>query len=263
MKKFLRVRNIIILLIVIVAIAIFLYIKQDDVSQSKTYNYLNTTLELGEYIGKEDEETIKNTKEEYYNKGVVCTLSTIDGKNTQTYSNYCGEQMIYFNKEQSIVDNNETKNDAYVQPYKSTKAVIFDYKNGKIIEQWTDDIKKIYGRNIKETDINDYFIRFIATEFKDMSLLNKIYTSLDTKGYLRGFEFIEGKLMYFEHFKLLDGSSVKVYLENDEIKYLKCEDTGDDYLLELKIERINNFPKEWLEIPNDYENEEELFDESI
>lgn len=32
MKKFLRVRNIIILLIVIVAIAIFLYIKQDDVS---------------------------------------------------------------------------------------------------------------------------------------------------------------------------------------------------------------------------------------
>lgn len=87
MKKFLRVRNIIIILIVIVAIAIFLYIKQDDVSQSKTYNYLNTTLELGEYIGKEDEETIKNTKEEYYNKGVVCTLSTIDGKNTQTYSN--------------------------------------------------------------------------------------------------------------------------------------------------------------------------------
>ena len=96
-----------------------------------------------------------------------------------------------------------------------------------------------------------------------MSLLNKIYTSLDTKGYLRGFEFIEGKLMYFEHFKLLDGSSVKVYLENDEIKYLKCDDAGDDYLLELKIERINNFPKEWLEIEYDYENEEELFDESI
>lgn len=259
MKKFLRVRNIIILLIVIVAIAIFLYMKQDDVFQSKTYNYLKTTIELGEYIGEEDEETINNKKEKY-NKGVICSLSTKDGKNLQTYANYCGEQMIYFNKEQSIGDNNEIKNDAYVQPYKSTKAVIFDYKNERIIEQWTDDIEKTCGRNIKETDIGDYFIRFNATEFKDMSLLNKIYTSLDTKGYLRGFEFIDGKLMYFEHFKLLDGSSVKVYLENDEIKYLKCEDAGDDYLLELKVEKINSFPREWLEIPNDYKIEEELFD---
>ncbi|MBO4293309.1 MAG: hypothetical protein J5881_02840 [Clostridia bacterium] len=255
MKKFLRVRNIIIFLIVIVAIAIFLYMKQDDVFQSKTYNYLKNTIELGEYLGEDAGETINNTKEEYTNKGVICSLSTKDGKNLQTYANYCGEQMIYFNKEQSIVDNEEIRNDAYVKPYKSTKAVIFDYKNGKIIEQWTDDIEKIYGRNIKETDIDDYFIKFSATEFKGMSLLNSIYTSLDTQGYIRGFEFIEGKIMYFEHFKLLDGSSLKVYFENDEIKYLKCE-AAEDYLLELKVERIDSFPRDWLQIPNDYKNEE-------
>lgn len=234
MKKFLRVRNIIILLIVIVAIAVFLYMKQDDVYESKAYKYLYNVEKLWKYSCTLDDKKEHSVKEVYAR----------DNENGSEYLK------VYFSKEQveTLMKENNKKDpnaDYHAEgtPQElNNKYIKVSNENGKNI-YWILDNEKLYYK-MDEPDL-------MVAEFSICcGLIGDVSSA---KGYMRGFEFIEGKLLYFESFTTTESGNVKLYFEDDKIKYVKFDNYN---LLELTVECLDKtgIPKEWTKIPEDYKD---------
>ena len=242
MRKFLRVRNIIIILIVIVAIVVFLYIKRDNVYESKAYKYFNSVDEWWKFACTLEDKK-ENTIKEVYAK---------DFENGTEYLN------IHLSKEAMKKLSENLKQDPNVDYNEETVPEELNYKyiafsnEGKEILYFVSDNEKLYTK----TDEPDASL--MVSDNSWFYAISKTVSSAN--GYIRGFEFVEGKLLYFESFKTTESGNVKVYFEDDEIKYVKFEKLN---LLELTVEHLdkNGIPKEWTKIPENYKDMEKLAEE--
>lgn len=94
----------------------------------------------------------------------------------------------------------------------------------------------------KETDSFDYWINDILSNFSKASY------------YTRGYELVNGKLLYYENFK---NEGLKFYFDNDNLVYMKSTRLDEafnnlkDILYKVEI-RYDDSYKEMIEIPDDY-----------
>ena len=242
MKNFLRVRNIIIILIVIVAIAIFLYMKQDNVYESKTYKYFYNVGEWWKFACTLEDKK-ENTVKEVYAK---------DCENSTEYLKiHLSKKAMEKLSEIIKLDPNVDYNEEAIPDELNYKYIAFSNEEKEIL-YFVSDNEKLYTKT-DETDAS-----LMVSDNSWFYGISKIVSSAN--GYIRGFEFVEGKLLYFESFKTTESGDVKVYFENDEIKYVKFEKLN---LLELTVEHLDEtgIPKEWTKIPEDYKDTEKLAEE--
>lgn len=246
MKKFLKVRNIIIILMIIIVIAIFAYMRQGDITTSKTHSYLGTletsvnyvinledkkegtvkeTLAVGNYEMENDKYNDIAYLERHYSKDTVeKLLKKFDEKLEQGQ-----EKISQYAKDisQTCVDISEWKENANKSSNKS-----FVLANDK----------KVVLMN-EENNEGEGFTKIALFN----TLREIVYSS---KYYIRGFEFAEGKLLYCESFKNDNIGQVKIFFEDDMIKYIKFENLN---LLEVSLEK-KEISKSLLKIPANYKD---------
>ncbi len=242
MKKFLKVRNIIIILIVIVAIGIIAYIRQTDVTTSKAYQYLDK-IDLIHYHdhnwGKKYICTLEDKKENTYKEIYAYEEDTEKVRAIEYLDRYCSKEFLM----KDGVNADEVEEDS------QTDIRITNMENLEISEYILNNDIKTY---LKVTDPNENDVVGNGSYF--YRLQEQVRTC---DQYIRGFELIDGKLLYVERFETKDEGTVKIYIEDDKIKYIKYDDIN---LLELSIEE-DKIPEQWLEIPSDYKDEEVVLQE--
>ena len=232
MKNFLRVRNIIIILIVIVAIAVFLYMKQGNVYESKAYKYFDNVGEWWKFACILEDKK-ENTVKEVYAK---------DWENSTEYLKiHLSKKAMEKLSENLKQDPNVDYNEEAIPEELNYKYIAFSNENLFFVS----DNDKLYTK-FETPDAS-----FMISDNSRFYEISKIVSS--SNSYIRGFEFVEGKLLYFESFKTTELGNVKVYFENDDIKYVKFEKLN---LLELTVEHLDEtgIPKEWTKIPDDYKD---------
>ena len=133
-------------------------------------------------------------------------------------------------------------------------------------QEWTECINII--EKIKFIEHRNFLCSFFIQEKKKMSSKHYFMTSkLDTNSpyYTRGYEFVNGNLMYYEYFKETDS---KFYFNKDnELVYLSTESLSNSietnpkeaYIFEVTISH-DNIDNSLIEIPEGYEvkNAEEM-----
>lgn len=217
MKTFLKVRNIIIILVLFIAILIFSFIRRESVDLSKTVRYL-------ESINLNDTSytiTIEDIKNHAYKRILA---ENTNPEKTVRVSHF--EATYDFIKNTGILSYSEED----IADVSQTHVTIFESE--KQSNYLLNHVAKWYI-------INPDFINSPIDTLHDMT--NSNY-------YLRGYEFVNGKLLYFEHFKT-KSSNVKFYFENEKIVYMK-DLSMPKYLLSFDVS--DEVSEDLYSIPSNY-----------
>ena len=180
MKKFLRVRNIIIMLIVLVAIVVFLYMKQDNVYESKTYKYFDNVGEWWKFAC-----TLEDKKEN--------TLKEVYAKDCENSTEYL---KIHLSKKAMEKLSENLKQDPNVDYYEDTIPEELNYKHIAFSNEDNETLYFVSNNDKLYTKFDTPDASFMVSDNSRFYEINKIVSSAN--GYIRGFEFVEGKLLYFE-----------------------------------------------------------------
>lgn len=233
MKKFLKIRNILILLIIIVAIFFICWGRSDNVQTSKSYQLFKHFYEYGPEYGNTENNTImklENIGEEeialtyatdYDNKREITSIKKLSQTSKDTMQTV---QII------NIISK-EGRN-TYFLFEKDKRCLKFDTKKEEASElyaSWAEDIMNLIGNN---------------------------------KYYTKGYNWIDGNFMYYEYFK---ETGTKFYFNhNGELKYLSSKTLDNSfsskpeensYLFKVTISH-DSIDETLIEIPQDYEIKE-------
>ncbi len=232
MKKLLKVRNIVILLVIIgVIVTILLFLQKGDVNNSRAHKFLSDIQNYDKFIVTLEDKKQSQVKEVY---------AKDNEKNIEYFNRYYSKE--YAKKiAPEVADDNvdfSEVSDTYITFWNKDKDTGENY--------WLLNNEKGY---YKATSKDDFVMEDLLLGLMDSILSNEYYNI--------GYEFIEGKFLFFEDFKADGSSTVKVYFENDSIKYIKYE--GEEPF-EFSVTQ-DAIPEDWTKIPEDYKNLDEAIDE--
>lgn len=216
MKKFINIRNILILLVIIIAIGYIIFMKSKDTTQSKTsdlfYKLINKDCITMELSFNED------------NKKCNIIYSS-DIKNNVTFQ----ITELFLNDDVSIQNNTSHIKNITIRKDGKTHSYQLNYDLKNYID---------FGSQEDNNDITDWIENF-----------NKIPS--ESKYYTKKYEEIDKKQYYTEYFP---EKKYKFYYDGNELKYIKQNDgmSGNaDTLYEVKFEE-NLINDSLLQISNDF-----------
>lgn len=216
MKKFINIRNILILLVIIIAIGYIIFMKSKDTTQSKTsdlfYKLINKDCITMELSFNED------------NKKCNIIYSS-DIKNNVTFQ----ITELFLNDDVSIQNNTSHIKNITIRKDGKTHSYQLNYDLKNYID---------FGSQEDNNDITDWIENF-----------NKIPS--ESKYYTKKYEEIDEKQYYTEYFP---EKKYKFYYDGNELKYIKQNDgmSGNaDTLYEVKFEE-NLINDSLLQISNDF-----------
>lgn len=221
MKKFLKFKYLLIVILAIIGIFVFLNYGF-NIKNSKThklFSNLYTNYQL--YFESHNNDDVRK----YY-----CFVSK------DSYEEY------------SFLDNTERSNYMHTKEFNEdklveVKGINFENINGKIEKKFfsTDNTTKLEFSNKTNT--------YIYT-----NMIKDFYESIENAQYYKkGYCTVDSKKLYFEEFKLKDGTTLKFLFENNELKEFEdstnqihyenidLKSTIDNSVLESAVEKFNNF----------------------
>lgn len=231
MKKFLNVRNILIILIIIVAI-LFIYLgRSDNPENSKAYQLFNQFNNYGPEYGNQE----NNTTMKLYYKGENKEITSIYA------TDYDNAREIYSFE---TIDN--------ATPERTNHSQLVKIINKEGMTAYTID-------HIEKTCILFDTVKDEASEFYASWASNIVDLISSNPYYTKGYEFVNGNLMYYEYFKETDS---KFYFNHaGELMYLSDRTLNnsfssspdkESYLFEVTISH-DSIDDSVLEIPEGYE----------
>lgn len=216
MKKFINIRNILILLVIIIAIGYIIFMKSKDTTQSKTsdlfYKLINKDCITMELSFNEDNK-----------KGKIIYSSDI--KNNVTFQ----ITELFLSDDVSIQNNTSHIKNITIRKEGKTHSYQLNYDLKNYID---------FGNQEDNSDTTDWIENF-----------NKITS--ESKYYTKKYEEIDGKQYYTEYFPERE---YKFYYDGNELKYIKQKDgmtENDDTLYEVKFDE-NLISDSLLQISNDF-----------
>lgn len=222
MKKFRIVRNVLIICIIVIAVMYMFLIRSNNVYDSASYKLYKS---MYDYNHKDEKKQI--TMETAYsdeNINFVMVQSTDDEAKIEAMymsTNYTND-VDHRGNSITVKTNEGTK----------TYSVLPEEKKYRIIYE---------NNNEKATVYNEWVNVYLS------KLENCTY-------YTKGYEMVNGDLLYFENFK---ESGMKLYFNKNELTYMKLADLDEnfnnvkDVLYNIKITYDDTY-KEFIDIPNDY-----------
>ncbi len=224
MKKFRIIRNILIILIILVAAIYICWMRSNKIKTSKAYKVFE---EMG--VNNHLNEKRKITMQTSCNTDKVkCIFIEATDEEKQ--------QEIFYSSNQNQEQKPEEEGSGTISL--TTKERITGYCIFPKIKKW----KTIYSNEEETSDYDKWIVRYEEQ-------------LLDCKYYTKGFEFINGKLLYFEKFK---EAGLKFYFDKEKLVYMKNSNIDEsfgnnvkDILYNVKITYDDSY-KKYTEIPEDY-----------
>ena len=230
MKKFLKIRNILILLIIIVAIFFICWGRSDNVQNSKSYQLFKHFYEYGPEYGNTENNTIMRL-ENIGEEEIALTYATdYDNKREIT----------------SIEKLSQTSKDT-MQTVQIINIISNEGRNTYFLFEKDKQCLKFDTMKEEATDLYASWAEDIMNSIQN----NKYYT--------KGYNWIDGNFMYYEYFK---ETGMKFYFNNNgELKYLSSKTLDNSfsskpeenaYLFKVTISH-DSIDETLIEIPQDYE----------
>ncbi len=229
MKKFLNIRNILIILIIIIAVAFICWGRSDNLKNSKAYQLFNHFYEYGPEYGHNENNTIMKL-ENIGDKEITWIYAT-DYDNEREVISYIGVS--------------ETS----AETTQHSQLVNIISKKGRESYIMLDLDKICYKFDTIKEEATELYASW-AEDIIDLIMNNTYYT--------RGYEWVDGKFMYYEYFKDTD---MKFYFDhNGELRYLSARtldnslSTNPDeesYIYKVTISH-DSIDNSLIEIPEDY-----------
>ncbi len=227
MKKFKIIRNILIIIAIIIATVYVFWVRSNQTSSSKTANLFEKMYQQTENI------TMKiSYKDEKIDVTIIKATDNDKGKEVSgIICNYTDEIKKEPDSEEAIIATITTKD-------------------------------KITGYNYFPK-LNKYQILYTSEEENDSTnaWIGEIIEKISNcRYYTRGYEPINGKMLYCETFK---EAKLKFYFDKDKLVYIKSEEIGQsfndvtDALYSVEISNDDSY-KEILKVPEDEIPEEKL-----
>lgn len=231
MKRFLNIRNMLVLLIIIIAAGYIVWGRSNDTKHSKTYQLFNSFNNYGAEYNNHENTTLKLDYTD--EKKEIKIIYATDNENRREIRSF-------------DVNDKETKEHGQTVSV-TTKEGVQDY----ILEH----TEKTYVMFDLLKDSGSEFFANWAHTFTDLITKNQYYT--------RGYEFVNGELMYYEYFK--DSNSKLYFNSNNELVYMNSESLDksfrefnnsnirktDLYLFKVTISH-DRFDNTLIEIPQEY-----------
>ena len=233
MKKFLNIRNILIILIIIIAVAFICWGRSDNLKNSKAYQLFNHFYEYGPEYGHNENNTIMKL-ENIGDKEITWIYAT-DYDNEREVISYIGVS--------------ETS----AETTQHSQLVNIISKKGRESYIMLDLDKICYKFDTIKEEATELYASW-AEDIIDLIMNNTYYT--------RGYELVNGKLLYYENFK---NEGLKFYFDNDNLVYMKSTKLEESFNLKdilYKVEiRYDDSYKEMINIPDDYEGYKQEYNE--
>lgn len=230
MKKFLNIRNILIILIIIVAVVFICLGRSDNPKDSKAYQLFNHFYEYGPEYGHNE----NNTTMKLENTG--------DKEITWIYA-------TDYDNEREIVSS-ITLGQTSKETKQHVQLVNITSKKGRESYIMLDADKMCYKFDTAKEDASEIYASW-ARNVIDLITNNSYYT--------RGYEWVDGNFMYYEYFKDTD---IKFYFDSDgELRYLSARilDSSvssnpdeESYIYKVTISH-DSIDNSLIQIPEDYE----------
>lgn len=230
MKKFLNIRNILIVLIIIVAVVFICWGRSDNTKDSKAYKLFNHFYEYGPEYGNSENNTIMKLE----NIG--------DEEITWIYAT------DYDNKREvvSFIRYGKTSEETT----QHTQLVNIISEKGRESYIMFDVDKICYKFDTMKEEATELYASW-AEDVMDLITNNPYYT--------RGYEWVDGNFMYYEYFK---ESDIKFYFnQNGDLMYLNARTLDnslssnaneESYIFKVTISH-DSIDNSLIEIPEDYE----------
>lgn len=217
MKRFKIIKNILIIFVVIVSILYIFYIRNNNISTSKTYNLFNKLYQI-----KDCQVTMQlNYESNDLYSHLIFASDYIAQKEVQFMDTYLKNDQQ--NRSISIIT---TTNEG------ASTIVLFPEVNS---------YKKMEIDTSKKTNnYDEWYTRY----------LNRICEKYYTKGY----KLIENKLLYYENFP---SSGLTFYFDKNELIYIKDKNLNESYNLDdnclynVKLTYTDSY-NNYITIPNEY-----------
>lgn len=222
MKNFRIIRNILIILIIIIAIIYIFILRSNNIQNSKGYKLYKS---LYDYNNKNENKKI-TMETTYKNDSIdfIMVQATNDEEKEEILylsTNYASD--INYRGNTITIITNEGKKAYNVFPQEKKYKIIYENKDEKatIYNEW----------------INQYLSKLESCTY-----------------YTKGYETVNGDLLYFENFK---ESGMKLYFNKNELTYMKLDDLDEsfdnvkDALYNIKITFDDTY-KKFIDIPSDY-----------
>lgn len=230
MKKFLNVRNILIVLIIIVAVAFICWGRSDNPKNSNAYQLFKHFYEYGPEYGHNE----NNTTMKLENIG--------DEEITWIYA-------TDYDNEREIVSITKLS-EALEETTQHTQLVNIISKNGRESYILLDKDKICLKFDTMKEEATELYAGW-AEDVMDLITNNTYYT--------RGYEWVDGNFMYYEYFKETD---IKFYFNSDgDLMYLSARALDyslssnpdeESYVFRVTISH-DSIDNSLIEIPEDYE----------
>lgn len=222
MKNFRIIRNILIVLIIVIAMLYIFLIRSNNIYASTGYKLFKNMYDYNNI-----------------NEKKKITMET-------TYSN---ESMNFIMIQ--ATDDEAKKEVMYI----ATNYTDDVNPRGSIISIMTNENKKVYNIFPEEKKYRIIYENDAEKTTLYNEWISKYLFQLEKCDYYtKGYEFVDGELLYFENFK---ETNIKLYFDNGELIYMKSADLDESFdniknvLYHVKI-TYNDIYKQFVEIPNDY-----------
>ena len=237
MKKFLNIRNILIILILVVAVVFIYWGRSDSPKDSKAYKLFTHFNNYGPEYGNTENNTIMKLHYKGENKEITIIYAT----------DYDNEKEV---RSFETIDNTTPEWTYHFQTVNITT------KEGMVSYNMDHKEKSCIMFGTSEDQASEFYAKW-AEDFMNVITNSPYYT--------RGYEFVNGNLMYYEYFKETDS---KFYFNKDnELVYLSTESLSNSietnpkeaYIFEVTISH-DSIDNSLIEIPEGYEvkNAEEM-----
>lgn len=224
MKKFKIVRNILIIVIIAIAVVYICWMRSSKISTSKAYKIFNE-MGVNNHLNEKRKITMQISCN---NEKVKCLF--IEATDEEK------EQEVFYVSHYS---------DTMTPEEEGSGTVSLTKENGVISYNIFPKMKKYRTIYTSEEGNSDYS-RWIESCTERLK---------ECKYYTKGYEFINGKLLYYEKFK---EAGLKFYFDKDELVYIKSSDMDKnfgndvkDILYDVKITYDDSY-KMYTDIPEDY-----------
>lgn len=225
MKKFKIIRNILIVLIILIAVIYICWMRSSKTENSKTAKLYNKM-----FVDSYREQKNITMEIEYSNeKAKIKIVQATDNKEGKEISCTMYENNDYIKKDPE-----------------SEGAIIYTVTTDNDVKFYRIFPKlKEYQVTIEEQEGKNYYDNWIQERLSEVE---------GCKYYTKGYEFVNGKLLYCENFK---EKGLKAYFDKDELVYMKSTEIDEGVegiengIYSIKIMYDDSY-KKYTEIPAEY-----------
>lgn len=231
MKKFLNIRNILILLIIIIAVVYICWGRSSDIKSSKTYQLFNRFMNYGAAYHNDDNTMLKlEHSDENIDISVIYTTDSQNKREVRTFNINNKKEKLH---SQTVTITNKEGSKSYNINHTEKTYFIFDTLKDEGTEFYAN-----WSRSIIDLITKD-------------------------KYYTKGYENINEEKMHYEYFK--EANSKFYYNSQDELMYVKTEDLDKSFknsnnpinINDLNLYKVtithDNMDESLIKIPEGYE----------